>query len=72
MDMSLSKVQEIVKDREARCARFIGSQRVRHDLATERQLIGCNIYTLQFYIENYMNDVCHISNRETQCLMCEQ
>ena len=34
MDMSLSKLWEIVKDREA----FMGSQRVGHDLATKQQL----------------------------------
>jgi len=32
MDMSLSKLQEIVKDREVR-----GLQRVRHKLAAEQQ-----------------------------------
>ena len=32
MDMSLSKLQELVKDREA-----MGSQRVRYDLVTEQQ-----------------------------------
>ena len=32
MDMSLSKLWEIVKDKEAR-----GSQRVRHDLVTEQK-----------------------------------
>ena len=31
MDMSLSKLQELVKDREACCAQSMGSQRVRHD-----------------------------------------
>ena len=36
MDMSLSKLQELVKDREACCAQSMGSQRVRHDLATEQ------------------------------------
>ena len=33
--MSLSKLQEIMKDREV--LQFMGSQRVRHDLATELQ-----------------------------------
>ena len=38
MDMSLSKLQEIVKDREAGpgILQFIGSQRVRYDLMTEQ------------------------------------
>ena len=31
MDMSLSKLQEIVKDREAWCAHFMGLQRAGHD-----------------------------------------
>ena len=35
MDMSFSKLWEIVKDREARCVVDHGSQRVRHDLATK-------------------------------------
>ena len=38
MDMSLSKLWEIVKDREAWHARFMGWQRVRHDWGTEKQL----------------------------------
>ena len=33
MDMSLSKLREIVKDREA-VLQFMGLQRIRHDLAT--------------------------------------
>ena len=37
MDMSLSKLQETVKHRESWCAASMGSQRVRHDLATEQQ-----------------------------------
>ena len=35
MDMSLSKPRALVMDSEARCATSTGSQRVRHDWATE-------------------------------------
>ena len=35
VDMSLSKLQEMVKDREVWCATVHGSQRVGHNLATE-------------------------------------
>ena len=35
MDMSLSKLQELVMDREACRLQSMGSQRVRHDWATE-------------------------------------
>ena len=38
VDMSLSKLQEIVKDREAWCAQYKGLQTVRHNLATEQLL----------------------------------
>ena len=37
MDMSLHKLQEIVKDREAWHLQSMGSKRVRHNLATEQQ-----------------------------------
>ena len=34
--LSLSKPQETVKDREAWCVKFMGLQRVGHDLETEQ------------------------------------
>ena len=37
MDMSLNKLREIVKDREAWHDAVCGSQRVQHDLATEQE-----------------------------------
>ena len=37
MDMSLSRLWEIVKDREAWRAVGLGVARVRHELATEQQ-----------------------------------
>ena len=40
MDMSLHKLQEMVKEREACCVAVHGSQRVRHDWATELNWIA--------------------------------
>ena len=37
MDMSLSKLWEMVKDREAGVLQAVGLQRVGHDWATEEQ-----------------------------------
>ena len=37
MDMSLSKLQEMIKDRQAWNAQAMGSQRVGHDWVTEQQ-----------------------------------
>ena len=43
MDMSLSKVQEIVKDMKAWYAAVHGSQRLSHNLVTEQQCKGAAI-----------------------------
>ena len=46
MNMSLSKLREMVKDREASCAAVQGSQRVGHDWATEQQQ---RVYVMFFW-----------------------
>ena len=38
MDMTLSKLGEIMKDKEAGMLQSMGLQRVRHNLETEQQL----------------------------------
>ena len=47
--MSLSKLQEIVKDREVWHDAFTGLQRVGRDLANEQQQKG-NVFKLNFWI----------------------
>ena len=37
-DMGLARLRELVMDREAWLLRFMGLQRVRHDLGTEVEL----------------------------------
>ena len=46
MDMNLSKLQEIVDDREAWYAALHGLQRVGRDLAIKRQQLALSISTL--------------------------
>ena len=47
MDMSLSKLRQMVKDREAWHAEVYGVAKVRHDLAIEQQQ-----YTVAKNVEN--------------------
>ena len=43
MDMNMSKLQEIAKDRKPEVGQSMGLQRVEHDLVTEQQLIQLSI-----------------------------
>ena len=44
VNVNLSKLLEIVKDREAWCAAVHGLQRVRHNLVTEQPCQGTYMY----------------------------
>ena len=63
MDMSSSKLQEMVKDRGAWCSAVHGSQRVGHNLVTE----------LNSYVEKYLlrelERKCHITFLSTKLII---
>ena len=57
MDMNFSKLQEMLKDGRVWLLQFMGSQRIRHDWATEQQfflLIKCLLYKGQVMWWAYM------------------
>ena len=45
MSMNVGKLQEMMRDREARCAVVMGLQRVGHDWATEQQQQHVTVWT---------------------------
>ena len=64
MDVSLSKLQELVMDMEAWSAESMGLQRVEHDLATEQRVMviafNCAFTTYEvFYIHQSSLDICN-------------
>ena len=62
MDMSLNKFRELVVDREAWHAAFHGLQRIRHDWATELNLI------LVVYMSPLRSVSCHYDGRDFSSL----
>ena len=54
MDMNLSKLRKAVKDREACSGTVKGSQRVRHDLASEQQQQFLSTLLLLFPIDGFI------------------
>ena len=54
MDLSLSKLQEMVKDKEAQHAAVHGSKKVRHDWEIEQQMY--NMYDMSRTLD-YFTDV---------------
>ena len=55
MDMNLSKLQEIVKDRELGVWQSMESQRVRYDLVTEQQQITRSVASNVFITSENKN-----------------
>ena len=71
VNMNLSRLQEIVKDREAWSVQSMGSQRVKHDLATK--YTNTYIYKFicilkqKFQTESWNTHVCmHTHTHELQ------
>ena len=56
MDLSLSKLQEMVKDREAWCDAVHGVPKSEHDCPTTNYCLSCLIFFLflQFFTSNYI------------------
>ena len=60
--MDLSKLWELVQDREAGVLQFMGLQRVRHNLATEQQQ-NSHCYETHRFIQRVKVDI-HRDNAE--------
>ena len=81
MDMSLSKLQEMVKDRQDWCAAVHGAvQRVGHNLATEQQVSGfvfnhlvcfCSVFLYHSYSPRAWGYPGGTSSKEPTCQMQE-
>ena len=63
MDMSLSRLLEIVKDREAWCAVVQGLQTVGHDLATEQQSNCDQVLPVKSYLHRSHQGTKRLSQR---------
>ena len=70
--VSLSKVQEIVKDREAWHAAVCGSQRVEHDLAIEQRIcVYYNILLTWMFLSLIVYPSCFPADSDRRvCLQC--